>query len=267
MKRTITAFFLIGVLLAGCADTQVYIPYPHPEVDADTVVRIPVKPEQEAATEPEPTQIQTEPMTEPATEPEPTQSATVTKKPSSTSSNKGSGTQSGSNQGTITGSGQKPAATEPATEPATESESPETQPEATEPPLYDISGYVPGATEYALLEQVNGYRIEAGLPALGMDDRLCAIASCRSYEISRIWSHSRPDGRWFATVLSDYSYRAAEAEELLVYALGFADGTAMADRWMESDTHRQLLMDDWAAVGVGLYEADGYIYVTCLLVR
>lgn len=170
----------------------------------------------------------------------------------------------------------EPAATEPpVTEPpATESaateppatEPPVTEPPETEPPLYDISGYAVGYLEYAILDQINAHRADAGLDALQMDEYLCAIASCRSYEVSLVWSHTRPDGRSFATVLDDYGYGAGGAEELLVYALGFADGTAMADRWMQSDAHRQLLLGSWSTAGIGVYDANGYIYVTCLLV-
>lgn len=155
----------------------------------------------------------------------------------------------------------EPPATEP---PATEP--PETESPATEPPMYDIFGYTLGALEYAMLEQINAHREDAGLSALALDERLCAIASCRSYEVSLVWSHTRPDGRHFATVLDDYGYGTGSAEELLVYVSGFADGTAMADRWMQSDSHRQLLLGSWSNAGIGVYDANGFVYVTCLLI-
>ena len=363
MTRKIIAVFLICLLLAGCSDTQVYIPEERLGAESGEVVHIPVNPDKEEETEAPLMPTETEPE---ETEPPQTHSATITQKPSSSSNKGSSGTQSSTNKGTITGNSEKPKETQPATEPentgsdtitdstatepavteattepeitepvetkpaateattepeitepvetkpaateattepettdpvetepaateppetepeateaATESEptepeetepavtEPETEPAPTEPPMYDISGYVLGAMEYAMVNQINAYRVEAGLAELQMDEWLCAIASCRSYEASFVWSHTRPDGRGFASVLSDYGYAAGNAEELLVYALGFADGTAMVDRWMQSDAHKQLLLGDWSTVGVGAYESGGYIYVTCLLV-
>lgn len=155
----------------------------------------------------------------------------------------------------------EPPATEPpATEPVV------TEPPETQPPLYDISGYTVGALEYAMLEQINAHRADAGLPALTLDERLSAIASCRSYEVSLVWSHTRPDGRSYATVLDDYGYGAGSVTELLVYASGYADGTAMADRWMASDSHRESLLGGWSTAGIGVYDANGYTYVTCMLI-
>ena len=283
MTRKIIAVFLICLLLAGCSDTQVYIPEERLGAESGEVVRIPVNPDKEEETEAPLMPTETEPK---ETEPPQTNSATITQKPSSSSNKGSSSTQSSTNKGTITGNSEKPKETQPATEPentgsatitdpaATEPNETEsavtepavTEPEPTEPPMYDISGYVLGAMEYAMVNQINAYRAEAGLAELQMDEWLCAIASCRSYEVSFVWSHTRPDGRGFTSVLSDYGYAAGNAEELLVYALGFADGTAMVDRWMQSDAHKQLLLGDWSTVGVGAYESGGYIYVTCLLV-
>ena len=273
MKKIII-IVLAALLLTGCSETTVYIPEEEVRLQGGTVVQIPVRPTEETEAAQEEITAPAEPV---ETEPEMTNSASITKKPS-TSSSKGntSNKNSSTNSGTITGSAKpqetKPAATEPeeknqttvtipaATEPAA------TEPAPTEPSVYDISGYVTGALEYAMLDRINTHRSEAGMPELTMDEGLCAIASCRSYEASLVWSHTRPDGRYFATVLDDYGYGAGAAEELLVYALGFADGTAMVDRWIQSDAQRQLLMGNWSAAGIGVYDADGYIYVTCLLI-
>lgn len=160
----------------------------------------------------------------------------------------------------------EPPATEPEVREPPATEPPVTEPEVTEPPLYDISGYVVGNLEYAMLDQINEYRAEEGLGELYLDEYLCAVASCRSYEVSLVWSHTRPDGRGYATVLDDYGYSAGSVTELLVYVSGTADGTAMADRWMKSDSHREMLLGSWSAAGIGVYDANGFTYVTCLLI-
>lgn len=158
----------------------------------------------------------------------------------------------------------EPPVTEPpATEPPV-TEPPATEPPETEPPLYDISGYEVGDLELAILDRINEYRVEEGLSELYLDHYLSAIASCRSYEICQVWSHTRPDGRGYATVLDDYGYGAAKVKELLAYAS--AEGTAMVDKWMSSDSHRENLLGDFAGAGIGIYRSHGFTYVTCLLV-
>ena len=158
--------------------------------------------------------------------------------------------------------------TETPTEPpvVTPTEPPETPIEPpTQPPSYDISDYRPGALEYAIAEAINAYRGEKGLPALTYDPDLCAIASYRSFEVSRVWSHTRPDGRSFATVLSDFDYRVSAAAELLGYATG--DASAIAAKWIGSEDHQEILLGSSDTIGVGIYSANGVTYVTCLLVE
>ena len=134
----------------------------------------------------------------------------------------------------------------------------------TEPPLYDISDYAVSDLEYAMLDRINEYRLESDLEELWLDEYLCAIASCRSYESSLVWSHTRPDGRGYWTVLEDYGYGGGIAGELLGYSTG--DGAAVVDKWMSSESHRNLLLGSSSTVGIGIYYAGGVIYVACLLI-
>ena len=113
---------------------------------------------------------------------------------------------------------------------------------------------------------MNGERAAAGLGELPLDDRLSAIASCRAWEVCQVWSHTRPDGRGYATVLSDYGYPGGAVGELLVYVTGSGDGADMVRKWMESDGHRPLILSESAvAIGVGVYRANGYTFVCVLL--
>lgn len=280
MKRAIFVAMLAALCLAGCAmgedsfrvDTVVYIPA-DPSVAATEPAEQESQPETEipteAATEPE----TTAPVETEATEPEKT---TTTKKPSTTSKNNNTSSKKPSSGKDKTESKPtepapteafptEPPVTEPAaTEPAA-TETPATEPEPTEPPLYDISGYSVGTLEYAIKDAINAYRAGEGLGELSISSRLCAIASCRGYEISQVWSHTRPDGRSYKTVLSDYGY-GGSAKELLVYVSGSGDGAAIVEKWMASDSHRELLMGSFSTVGIGVYRENGYTYVACLLV-
>lgn len=268
MKRKILLLMLSVLCLLGCSrtDTMVYVPEEEVvDVRGGTVVYIPVNPTEE--TESHPTEAPTE-IQPRETEYPKENTATLGKKTGSTSS-KGSSSNKGSTTGktTITGStGQKPPASQPAsTEPAV-TEAPETQPPETQPPVYDISGYSVGSLEYAMLDQINAHRLDAGLSELSLDVWLCAIASYRSYEASLLWSHTRPDGRGYATVLDDYGYSAGAVQELLVYVSGAGDGAAIADRWMSDDSYRETLLGSFHTAGIGVYRANGFTYVTCLLI-
>lgn len=253
----------------------------------DTVVRIPVNPT-EAAAQPAETEAAA-PETE--TDPEVlTEAPTGAAEDPTEETKKFSGSRRSSSGKSSTKETQPPETEVPATE-VPETETPHTEPAATgedqtgpagtepdvseisetqtptEPVLYDISGYAAGSLEYALAEEINAARSAEGLPALGMDSRLSAIASCRAFEISQVWSHTRPDGRDYATVLEDYGYGAGGVTELLVYATGDGDAAAMAEKWLSSDSHHRSLMGGWSAMGIGVFRANGYTYVCCLLVQ
>ena len=249
MKRTIAAI-LAALFLLGCSrQTQVWLPQEDAvELQGKDVVRIPMGTE----TEPAPTEQvpdQTE-ATEPVpTQPAETEKASITKKPTATP-NKNASSGSTTKKETVT-------VTEP----------PATEPPVTEPPRYDIGDYRVGTLEYEMADRINGYRADAVLKSLWFDEWLCAIASYRSFEASQVWSHTRPDGRNFKTVLGDYDYAAEAVQELLVYDTGSGDAMAMVDRWMESKGQQELLLGEYTTMGIGVYRADGVTYVTCILVK
>ena len=275
--------FLAAVLLcSGCSREEEVL-------RTETVVWIPVNPTEASAAseESEPETGETDVATE---EPGETESVPETEAPKQTGSNSGGKKpSSGKNSGTTNKNHSTQKQTEPTepkspeTEPpATEStetappetESDETIPAETEPPetepekkLYDISGYSVGSLEYAVRDRINGARAEAEIGELSMSARLCAIASCRAYEISQVWSHTRPDGRGYATVLGDYGYGAGTVTELLVYVSGSGDGDSVVSQWLDSDSHRsKLLSTGYTTVGIGTYRVDGCTYICCLLV-
>ena len=269
MKRIMIVMACLLILLTGCGREAPY--------RVDTVVRIPVNPTEETRppeTEPEATPPVTELTEPPETEPEetelPTEPATEPTEAKNPSGGGSGGRKPPSDKGNS--SGQKPNPTEPPqTEPAAEeteapAEPSETEAPETEPQIYDISGYSPGSLEYAVADALNAAREAEGLSALTMDTRLSAIASCRAWEISQVWSHTRPDGRHYATVLGDYGYAASSVTELLLYHSGGNDGAAIAARWLESESHRTAILSGYRLAGIGIYRAGGTVYVCCLLV-
>ena len=240
MKRF--AIFLLALSLAGCSLRGV-------EEDLyrkDTVIYIPA----------DPTTVATEEVTEaPETEPVETMAKPeISFFPSITEKfNKPSSTTT------------KPAVKE--TEPVTVATAvPTAESIQTEDQIYDISDYEVAYLEESMMDRVNSHRREAGLSELQKDDRLCAIASVRAYEGSRSWSHTRPDGRDYATIFQDYGFSAGTVGENLLYTSGGEDGDALVSKWMAAETNRDNLMfEGFTNIGIGTYKANGYVYIACLL--
>ena len=270
--RKFTVYFLAFVLvlnLAGCGmkteEKDVY--------RTDTVIYIPAEPtepdtEPATETEEETTEMAESETTE-ETVPETTKAATV-KKPSyssSSSSKKPSTSSSASKKPSSTTKPTTAPTTAPTEEPTTEATTEATTvPVETEPPLYDISGYVVGSLETAMMDEINSCRAAEGLSELGKSSRLCAIASARAYEVCQSWSHTRPDGRGYATVFGDYGFGCGSSAENLIYTSGGEDAATLVAKWMGSDGNRNNLMNSgFSTVGIGIYKANGYVYIACLL--
>ncbi|MBO5129239.1 MAG: hypothetical protein J6B95_02695 [Oscillospiraceae bacterium] len=250
MKKLILLCLLLGLFMTGCGLSR-------PEAErlflADTVVNIPLNPEETAApmeeTRPEETATEeTEAPTE--TLPEETKAPASSQKPS----------------GSKTNSSSKPAAPKATEPPATQP--PETEPpvtEVTQPPVFDISDYIPGSLESAVAEQINACRADAGLEPLHFSGTLCGIASVRAYEICQSWSHTRPDGSGWQTVLSDYGFGYSSAAEELAHTTGY-DAASIVNKWMGAESNSaDLLNPAYTTIGVGIYSANGSVFLAAIL--
>lgn len=247
MKQILLTLMLL-LMLAGCK-TQTGI-------KLDAIVDIPLNSTEAVA---ETTEPSTEPVAEPTELTEaPTEQKTTTKKNGSmkkdTSKKKDTTSKQESTQPSMA------AETEPPTEADTEA--------PTEPPVlaYDPSGYSPSGRDRDVAAAVNAQRVEAGLCELSLDSRLCAIASVRAWEASRLWSSTRPDGSGGTTVLNEYGYGYSVAAENLYY--GSAGGAGIVSKWMASDSRKaNMLLESAITIGVGSYTTpDGITYVAALMV-
>lgn len=285
MKKELRTLILVcmalSIILTGCTGTTQNV---EQLFNSDTVVDIPLNPEPtetEAVTEevtvPEETEAETQTPTEATGE-------TTAKKPTSkkstsskSSSNKTTSSKTTSNK-TPTKATEPPATQPPVTEPEEtvppETETPETEVPETEPPvpqspeeaIYDISDYAVGGLEYGIVEQINACRTAEGLEPLSMSGYLCGIASVRAYEVSLSWSHTRPSGSGWQSVLSDYGYGYSVAAEDLVHSAGF-DAASIVGKWMGSDGSRaDILSADFTTIGVGVYNAGGATFVATIFV-
>lgn len=114
-----------------------------------------------------------------------------------------------------------------------------------------------------ILNAVNAERAAAGLTLLKLTGTLMDGAATRAGEIVSYFSHTRPDGTSFSTVVED-TYPSYYVGENI--AAGFQTTDGVMNGWMNSEGHREnILHSCYTELGVGLaYDANseyGYHWV------
>lgn len=146
-----------------------------------------------------------------------------------------------------------PEAEKPETE---KPEKPETEkpekPEAEKPETEK-----PEAEELSFAEQVaelvNAERTKAGLNPVTLDTEITSAALVRAKEIERSFSHTRPDGRGFSSVLTDSGIKFNGAGENIAW--GQRSPKEVMQGWMNSEGHRaNILNPKFTKIGVGHYQ-------------
>lgn len=104
-----------------------------------------------------------------------------------------------------------------------------------------------------VLDLVNIERRKAGVKPLVLSDELMRAAAVRSQEIIKVFSHTRPDGTSFTSIVSRHGRRIGEN-----IAGGYQTPEDVVDGWMHSEGHREnILHPDFTELGVGYaYEED-----------
>ncbi|MCQ2515075.1 MAG: CAP domain-containing protein [Ruminococcus sp.] len=130
-----------------------------------------------------------------------------------------------------------------------------------------ISRYVAGLDSFPdvdpfvaeVVRLVNIERTKAKLSVFKLDVELCNYANTRSQETVTFFSHTRPDGRAWHSILSDnkYSFRAA-GENI---AAGQVTPEEVVESWMNSPGHRaNILNPKFSKLGVGYTYKSGTTY-------
>jgi len=119
------------------------------------------------------------------------------------------------------------------------------------------SSYASYAEE--VLRLVNVERSKQGLSPLTTTTTLKAAADKRAQETAVSFSHTRPNGTTFSTVLKEYGISYRTAGENIAY--GQRTPQEVVTAWMNSSGHRaNILNGNFNKIGIGVYQKNGVIY-------
>ena len=107
--------------------------------------------------------------------------------------------------------------------------------------------------EYAkeILYYVNIEREKAGVNLLTLDYELCELAQIRANECIEKYSHTRPDGTFWNTILDSYSKNPSCKGENIISGSGYSPEECV-EYWMSSSAHKaNILNPNFTKLGVG----------------
>ncbi|MDR2526084.1 MAG: CAP domain-containing protein [Oscillospiraceae bacterium] len=125
------------------------------------------------------------------------------------------------------------------------------------------------ASDYAarVVNISNRERAARGVGALAANNSaLTQAAQKRAEECAVLFSHTRPNGSSYITVLDAYNLDYSARGENIAY--GYATPEAVMAGWMNSNGHRKnILKAAYTQIGVGVYEAaNGTVYAVQLFI-
>lgn len=125
----------------------------------------------------------------------------------------------------------------------------------------EISPYVD-----QVLMLVNVERGKAGLAPLEKSSQIGAAAAVRAKELASAFSHTRPDGSSYKTVLGQGGIAYLSCGENVAY--GYRTPEEVMEGWMDSEGHRaNILGEKYGSVGIGYFkDGSGQAYWAQLFV-
>ena len=118
-------------------------------------------------------------------------------------------------------------------------------------------------TETAL-NLVNARRASSGVGKLRLNSDLSRAAQARAEEITRKFSHIRPDGRTNVSILGDYGIDYNRAGENIACSTDNASDVVSA--WASSPTHNKCMLNSvYTQAGIGTATVGGSTYWVLLL--
>ena len=115
-----------------------------------------------------------------------------------------------------------------------------------------------------ITELVNEHRVAAGLKKVEYSAELSKPAQVRAAEIQKSFAHTRPDGRYFSSILTDFGIPFRSCGENIAWGQKSPEEVVAA--WMNSAGHRaNILNSGYTKLGVGYEQNErGVNYFTQL---
>jgi uncharacterized protein YkwD len=112
----------------------------------------------------------------------------------------------------------------------------------------------------SLIQLINYERREAGVAELRTDENLMKAAGRRAEELAEKYDHTRPDGREYHTVMSEFGLNPVSSAENVAYR---NDDSALEvnEQFINSPGHKKSMLDAaYSRVGVGVHRDGGRYY-------
>lgn len=124
-------------------------------------------------------------------------------------------------------------------------------------PLY-VSDYVYSDIELKVFELINQERANAGVEPLSLSYVYADCAHVRALEADVQWSHTRPNGCKFSTVLNEYNLQDSHLGVGENLAKGYCSAEQAMNALMNSPSHKEnILRPEFTAVSVSAVPMSG----------
>lgn len=121
------------------------------------------------------------------------------------------------------------------------------------------------AENLSLIDLINAYRIDNGLNSLELDEQLNNIALIRAKEIVNTFSHTRPDGTTYISLIKETNYKCSLAGENLARYQKTPE--TVLTQWKDSEGHNANLLGDFTKIGFAVYEEKGLLHYVVIFAK
>ena len=132
--------------------------------------------------------------------------------------------------------------------------------------IHDPSGFdYPDIDAQAFADEIfrlaNEERVKAGLPEVERREDVSPVTVIRAQELSELFSHTRPNGEWFMSLLDEYSIEYKWAGENGAKIPANSGPSGMMNGWMNSEGHRNnILNPKHTGLEIGVYQVGQMLY-------
>lgn len=142
-----------------------------------------------------------------------------------------------------------------------------------------ISGYIQDPSGFSYPEiDVDAYadeifrlaneeRVKAGFSEVERREDVDPVASIRARELSEQFSHTRPNGEGYMSLMDEYGIDYDWAGENAAMVAATASPATMMNVWMNSEGHKKnILNPKHTGLGIGIYQVGQQVYCSQMFV-